>query len=359
MNNVFISYRREDSEGFARGLFQSLVAALGADHVFMDVEGIGLGTDFVEAIDKSLASCGALLVLIGKDWMSCTDASGSRRLDDPQDFVRMEVAKALEQQVRVIPVLIKGAKMPAPEDLPESLRPVTRRQALELRHERWNQDVEQLTSALAELLGLQRMDRQTAAPTPPPLKPAKQSSNRLAIGLAAVVVVAILAVGGFSLLYEKQVPIDVVQPGLKDQPASDPNAAPAPESSSPPKEDATVVQPKAAVQPKANVQPKTQPKPQQIINLTGLWVDNEGVNVQISHQGGEVVSQAYNPLTGLSINAVWRVSGRQIAFNWMSNAGNQGVGDGTIAADGATVDYRFVDNVTGEQGYGRLYRVTQ
>lgn len=351
MDNIFISYRREDTEGFARGLFQSLVGAFGPDHVFMDVEAIGLGADFVEAIDKSLASCGALLLLIGKDWVSCTDAAGRRRLDDTQDFVRMEVAKALEQDVRVIPVLVKGANMPSPEELPEELRSLTRRQALELRHERWNQDVEQLASGLADVLGLERKDRHQAAPPPPPPMPAKKSGSRMLMGLAAAVVVAIVAVGGFSLISQKPVPPEVVQSERKVQTPPDPDASPAPASISPPKEEKATVPPKAAAKPK--------PKPKKAINLTGMWVDADGVNVQISHQGGEVVSQAYNPLTGLAVNAVWRVSGRNVDFNWVSNMGNQGYGKGTITADGATVDYRFVDNSTGEQGYGRLYRVTQ
>lgn len=355
MNNIFISYRREDSEGFARGLFQSLVGAFGADHVFMDVEAIGLGADFVEAIDKSLAGCGALLVLIGKDWVNCTDSAGRRRLDDPQDFVRMEVAKALEQKVRVIPVLVKGANMPAPEELPEELRSVTRRQALELRHERWNQDVAHLDSALAELLGLQRLDQQASAPPASPQMSAKKSGSRKVVGLAAVAVVAILAIAGYSLISEKPVSPVVVQPDLQDQAVSDPDASPAPVNISTSKSDKVAVEPKTTAKPK----PKPQPKPHKTINLTGMWVDDEGINVQISHQGDEVVSQAYNPLTGLAINAVWRISGRHMAFNWVSNVGNQGYGEGTIAADGATVDYQFVDNVTGEQGYGRLYRKTQ
>ena len=297
MNNIFISYRREDSEGFSRGLFQSLVGAFGSNHVFMDVEAIGLGVDFVEAIDKSLASCGALLVLIGKDWVNCTDAAGRRRLDDPQDFVRMEVAKALEQKVRVIPVLVKGAKMPAPEELPEVLRSVTRRQALELRHESWNQDVAHLASDLSELLGLQRLDRQTAAPPPPPQEPARKSGSRMVVGMAAAaVVVAILAIAGYSLISEKTVPPDVVQTDPQGQVVSDPGASPAPVSMLPSKENQVVVEPKTTAKPK----PKA--KPPKTINLTGMWVDDEGINVQISQQGNEVVSQAYNPLTGLAIN---------------------------------------------------------
>jgi hypothetical protein len=264
----------------------------------------------------------------------------------------MEVAKALEQQVRVIPVLVKGAKMPAPEELPDALRTVTRRQALELRHERWSQDVEQLASALAELLKLRRLDRQ-AAPPPAPPRPAKRPGRRLLMGLAAAVAVAMVAVGGFSLISQKPVSPDAIQSEIQEQAAADPDASPAPASIPPPiKED-------GVVQPEVNTIPKPIPKPRQAINLSGMWVDDEGVNVQISHQGDEVVSQAYNPLTGLAVNAIWRVSGRQIAFDWVSNAGNQGKGSGTIAANGATIDYRFVDNVTGEQGYGRLFRVTQ
>lgn len=176
MKKNFISYRREDTEGFARGLFQSLVGAFGGDHVFMEVEDISLGADFVNAIDKSLAGCGALLVFIGKDWANCTDSAGRLRLENPLDFVYMEVTKALEHGVRVIPVLVKGAKMPAPETLPEALRPVTRRQALELRHERWSQDVDHLVTALAKVLGLARLDQHDASPPSPTPSPKKIGS---------------------------------------------------------------------------------------------------------------------------------------------------------------------------------------
>ena len=168
MDKIFISYRREDSEGFARSLFQSLVAHFGKDHVFMDVEAIGLGMDFVEAIDKSLADCGVLLVLMGKDWAHCSDSDGTRRLEKPDDFVRIEVAKAIKRKVPVIPVLVKGAPMPKPEELPEELRTLTRRQALELRHERWDSDVDHLSLSLEKLLGLKRMDQAAIQAVPPP-----------------------------------------------------------------------------------------------------------------------------------------------------------------------------------------------
>jgi hypothetical protein len=350
--NIFISYRREDTEGFARGLFQSLMGAFGEDSVFMDVEAISLGTDFIDAIDKSLAGCGALLVLIGKDWISCTDANGQRRINDPQDFVRMEVAKALERNVRVIPVLVKGAGMPAAEELPAELKTLTRRQALELRHARWNQDVDQLITALSELLGITPLNRKPSMPPPPAPRP-KRSGWRMVVGAGVAAAVVVLGLVGYSLMTHISTPMDAGQSRVPNEAVVDPDASPAPVNVGP------SANPETAVKPDRSVRPETTPNTQKTINLSGMWVDDDGVNVQISQQGGQVVSQAYNPLTGLAINAVWRVSGRQVAFNWASNTGNQGHGQGTIAADGNTLDYRYIDQVTGEQGYGRLYRVLQ
>lgn len=203
MNGIFISYRREDSEGFARSLFQSLTAHYGADQVFMDVEDIELGLDFVEAIDKSLGACDVLLVLIGKDWLSCTNAEGRRRLDDPEDFVRIEVASALRRNIRVIPVLVRGGVMPKAEELPEDLQLLTRRQALELRHDRWNSDIERLEAALDKMLGIVPDGPAPAkAPKGPPLPPAeagpakaaKPKRKKLFI-LGAAAVVGLLAAG--------------------------------------------------------------------------------------------------------------------------------------------------------------------
>ncbi len=349
MKNIFISYRREDSEGFARGLFQSLVGAFGPDHVFMDVEDIGLGVDFVEAIDNSLATCGALLVLIGTQWADCTDGAGNRRLEDPLDFVRMEVAKALERGVRVIPVLIKGAQMPPPDSLPENLQPIARRQALELRHERWSQDVEHLISALEGALDLTRRDRSHAHITPPtPERPTQTPPRRgWMVGGLAVAAVIVIALLGYGLLPEKarspdghdsaQIELDADEAAKQVSVKSPPEPQPEIESTPPP------APPKPAARPP--------------LNLTGMWVDADGVNVQISQQGSQLVSQAYDPVNGMTINAVWQLQGNRVAFNWASNLGNQGVGEGTVSADGNTIDYRYVDHYSGEQGYSRLFRV--
>src|SRR5271163_1026261 len=110
---IFISYRRDDSEGEAGRLFDDLVRAYGDDTVFMDVAGIQPGLDFRKAIDANVSSCGVLLAMIGSTWATVTDASGNRRLDNANDFVRLEIATALTRGTPVIPVLVHGAKMPS------------------------------------------------------------------------------------------------------------------------------------------------------------------------------------------------------------------------------------------------------
>src|ERR1700735_1498522 len=109
---IFISYRRDDTEGEAGRLFDDLVRAYGDNSVFMDVAGINPGIDFRKAIDDNVASCGVLLAMIGPTWTTIKSSSGDRRLDDANDFVRLEIASALARDVAVIPVLVHSARMP-------------------------------------------------------------------------------------------------------------------------------------------------------------------------------------------------------------------------------------------------------
>jgi glycerophosphoryl diester phosphodiesterase len=130
---VFISYRRQETAWPARQLYDLLVAELGANRVFKDVDNIEPGDDFVERIQSAVGSCDVLLALIGPQWLTITDATGARRLDDPEDFVRIEVETALTRDdVRVIPILVDNAKMPTPQELPKGLAALTRRQAVEI-----------------------------------------------------------------------------------------------------------------------------------------------------------------------------------------------------------------------------------
>ena len=152
MEGIFISYRRDDSAGYAGRLYDRLAAHFGADAVFMDVEGIEPGTDFVKAIEGAVASCKVLIVLIGNQWLDATDAAGRRRLEDPHDFIRLETSTALARDIRVVPVLVDRAPMPRQEDLPADLHSLVRRQAVELNHKQWDATSGELIKTLEKIL---------------------------------------------------------------------------------------------------------------------------------------------------------------------------------------------------------------
>jgi TonB family protein len=151
---IFVSYRRNDSQGEAGRLFDDLVTQFGEQKVFMDVAGIEAGRDFRKAIEESIANCGVLLVIIGPSWLAAKNEAGIRRLDDPADFVREEVAAALRRDIPVIPVLVRGAVMPRVEQLPEMLADLAYRNCVELTHARWRSDVQLLLDPLRRLTGI-------------------------------------------------------------------------------------------------------------------------------------------------------------------------------------------------------------
>ena len=156
MRSIFISYRRNDTEGEAGRLFDDLVSEFGENSVFMDVAAIEAGRDFRKVIDESVSNCGVLLAILGKNWVDAKDENGKRRLDDPTDFVRLETASALRRDIPVIPVLVRGAKMPRPEDLPDDLRDLAYRNCVELTHARWGSDLQLLMEALRRQLKIQK-----------------------------------------------------------------------------------------------------------------------------------------------------------------------------------------------------------
>lgn len=129
-------------------LFDSLRAHFGMGSVLMDVDTIQLGASFTEAIDQTVSSCDVLVAVIGKAWLSTADAGGRRRLDDPQDFVRLEIQSALEHKVRVVPVLVVGAQTPRADQLPSPLATLAGRIAFKVSDRRWQHDAERLITAL-------------------------------------------------------------------------------------------------------------------------------------------------------------------------------------------------------------------
>lgn len=149
MPNIFISYRRNDSAGYAGRLADSLELLIGTGRIFRDIEGIHPGDDFVKIIEQSLQDANVFLVLIGKDWIMAKDEFGELRLNDPKDFVRLEIEAAFRYKHPVIPVLVENAAMPKPEDLPESIAPLAFLQAIEISDSRWDGDINRLLKVLA------------------------------------------------------------------------------------------------------------------------------------------------------------------------------------------------------------------
>ena len=152
MPGIFISYRRVDSAMAAGRLYDHLSAHFGENSLFMDIDTIEPGEDFVEVLANAVGSCQALIAIIGPDWLSITDEIGRRRLDDPNDFVRLEIAVALERNIRVIPVLVDGASMPLAADLPNELAKLARRNALFISNERFRYDAARLIETLDRVL---------------------------------------------------------------------------------------------------------------------------------------------------------------------------------------------------------------
>ena len=148
MPKIFLSYRRDDSAGYAGRVAERLSQAFGHASVFRDVDDIKPGVDFTEEIGRAVGHCDVLIALIGPHWLTAADSAGRRRLDNPQDFVRLEIGSALERKIRVIPVLVQKADMPAAESLPEPLKPLALHQGIELSDTRWDYDVGQLIVAL-------------------------------------------------------------------------------------------------------------------------------------------------------------------------------------------------------------------
>jgi TIR domain/Sel1 repeat len=145
---IFISYRRDDSSAWARLVYDRLSQYFFNSEIFIDIDAIKPGVDFVKAIEASVGSSDVLIAVIGKRWLISSNEKGSRRLDDPDDFVRLEIATALKCNIQVVPVLVDGASIPRSNELPEDLKLLVRRQALDVSNNRFNADVERLIVTL-------------------------------------------------------------------------------------------------------------------------------------------------------------------------------------------------------------------
>ena len=152
--SIFISYRRSDSADIAGRIYDRLLDEYGRASIFKDVDSIPLGTDFKEFLNRKVSECDFVLAIIGDHWLDARDDTGRRRLDDPQDFVRAEIESALEQDIPVIPLLVRGAQMPEAENLPASLRTLVYKNGIPIRPDPdFHRDMDRLISALDESAG--------------------------------------------------------------------------------------------------------------------------------------------------------------------------------------------------------------
>ena len=158
-NYVVISYRRDDTAPHAGRLFDLLTAKLGEGRVFIDVDSIEPGGDFVDAIRQAVGKANMVIAMIGPQWLTAKNEKGQRRIDDELDYVRLEIETALQRNIRVIPILVDGADMPQPDVLPEVLKPLTRRNAVRIDNETFRTDVlpviKVVTNALSKVGGSQ------------------------------------------------------------------------------------------------------------------------------------------------------------------------------------------------------------
>ncbi len=295
MKGVFISYRRQDSQSAAGRLADHLHEQLPDIPLFRDVETIEPGVDFVEAINHALASCGILLAVIGPRWVSMTDASGRRRLDSPDDYARLEISTALQRgDVRVIPVLVEGASMPGADELPEELRPLVRRNAIELTDKRWEFDVSMLVETLRKALGLAPSPTPRPGPKPDPDPVPRPAGNwkKWALGFGALAIVV-------ALVQETETPSGGT-------------------------------------------------------SITGAWRDAQGGQYQIVEQQGQVLfrgTSAYGPVSGTGV-----IQGNQFSFTYALNgAPYQAVV--MLSADGMYLQGQYRSQTTAENGMVALQRV--
>jgi hypothetical protein len=176
---IFINYRRDDDPGATGRLFDRLEAHFERDQLFMDVDSIAPGLDFVKVLSEKVTECDVLLAVIGRGWLDAADVTGARRLDNPADFVRIEIETALDRGIRVIPVLMNRAIMPPEDGLPPSLKPLAHRNAVRLSHDRFKADCDTLIEALQKALKQAERERQMpGVETPPPRTPSPEQSAK-------------------------------------------------------------------------------------------------------------------------------------------------------------------------------------
>ena len=186
---IFISYRRADSASETGRLHDSIVKELGEEVVFMDTSSIELGAQWTQELEDALQSAQVVVVVIGPDWLRISDEWGMRRIDQENDWVRREIEVTLNSDKKLLPVLVKGAKLPPAGKLPQSIKDLTQRQAVDIRDEYWDHDIQLVLQQLRVQIKKEQPNKGKKVseiepyPTAPPEKPDPISEDKLQIAL--------------------------------------------------------------------------------------------------------------------------------------------------------------------------------
>ena len=332
-------------------LHDGLVGRFGVASVFRDKEAIRPGYDWIDEIQHALDGDVVVLALLGPQWTDSRDAEGRRRLDDPEDSNRVELEAALTKRVPVIPILVEGANMPGADDLPSSLRALTRRNAVRLRDDDWDADFARLAEALTSL-GLKASPSSHA-----PRTSGKEPERRLlwlkGVGIATLVLIALVVVNWPSIMG-----VPAIESNFKPESAgaSPVAAAPAPVATArnpvaPPANSAP-----AAANPVSAVPPAYSAPSPTAVNITGMWrdINYAGVIDQVMQDGRSLRLKRWGVLPngiGFESTGEGTIDGTHISHRYstryQTGAVSTGSCTGTAAADGSRIEGTCIDSLLG------------
>lgn len=373
MSGIFISYRRSGASVMAYRIADELKRNFGSDSLFLDVESIDPGVPFAQAIQNSLNRCSVALIVMGPEWLNMTDDQGRRRLDNPDDWVRQEVRLALESKLRVIPVLVKGAFMPSPEDLPSDIQRLASLHAFSFidSQTHWSFDVQRLQDQISEID--KRLAKKRQSSSSRDKQGASSYSYKAIVGLFMALLFLMGTAGGadyfdntevYGALFVIMLALLLCFLGWKDIRAGlkkgmgfaigggvmsilamlitagelsfssvDHSSDVLTTNHSQEKKSEPQIQP---TEPSINNTLEVEPEPvrPQVVNIAGNWISEEGVSY-IIRQNGETFSFVEKNLFGVQVGqGQGRVQGNQIAYTYHNSLINvSGQGSGSVNND--------------------------
>lgn len=328
---IFISYRVQDTAGETGRLVDDLKQRFADEQIFMDIENLEPGADFVETIEKSLDTCDVILAVIGPRWLGNAEGDSSR-IKDPNDWVRLEVGTALKRNIRVVPVLVDGAALPKPEQLPPDLQPLLRRQAIEISNKRWRYDTEQLINFLINSAGIQPMKNQPQAVAPAMPAP-KKSRTWLYVGIGfALAIVVLLIIGSLMQQDQKTAGTNTgTEQNKQEQDISSSNTNTAVDQTSP--------------QPNKNTNPEDGTTS---ANITGTWqeVDEGETATFVLRQNGNNIGVQVQMNGQIISTGTGQINNRDVVLNFLL-LGMPTVLNATLANDGNTLNGSYTIQTNG------------